>query len=134
MGNTSSAATSQNASKCNSCSQSGLYFSFGKKTDANFYALIKGKQRRVYVDSKGKYYNENYKMLALTSTKKFNKYYLITINDFNLKKIDESIINTYEIPIGKTQVEAIKIIDNNNFWITSEDEKNSKSARLLKLK
>ena len=61
MGNTSSAATSQNASKCNSCSQSGLYFSFGKKTDANFYALIKGKQRRVYVDSKGKYYNENYK-------------------------------------------------------------------------
>jgi hypothetical protein len=73
-------------------------------------------------------------MLALTSTKKFNKYYLITINDFSLKKIDESSMNTYEIPIGKTQVEAIKIIDNNNFWITSEDEKSSKSARLLKLK
>ena len=79
-------------------------------------------------------YNDNYKMLALTSTKKFNKYYLITINDFSLKKIDESSMNTYEIPIGKTQVEAIKIIDNNNFWITSEDEKSSKSARLLKLK
>ena len=39
-----------------------------------------------------------------------------------------------EIPIGKTQVEAIKIIDRNNFWISSEDESSSKHARLLKLK
>ena len=38
-----------------------------------------------------------------------------------------------EIPIGKTQVEAIKIIDRKNFWITSEDESGSKHARLLKL-
>ena len=60
MGNTSS-ASAQNVSKCNSCSQSGLYFSFGKRTDAKFYALIKGKQRRVYVDSKGRYYKENSK-------------------------------------------------------------------------
>ena len=28
----------------------------------------------------------------------------------------------YKIPIGKTQVEAIKIIDKYNFWITSEAE------------
>jgi hypothetical protein len=40
----------------------------------------------------------------------------------------------YEIPIGKTQVEAIKIIDSNTFWITSEDEKSSSSARLMKIK
>ena len=79
-------------------------------------------------------YNENYKILALTSTKKFNNYYLIIINDFSFEQINNSNINTYEIPIGKTQVEAVKIIDNNNFWITSEDEKNSKSARLMKLK
>jgi hypothetical protein len=31
-------------------------------------------------------------------------------------------INKFKIPIGKTQVEAIKIIDRNNFWITSEAE------------
>ena len=60
MGNTSS-ASAHKTSKCNSCSQSGLYFSFGKKTDEKLYALIKGKQRRVYVDSKGKYYKENSK-------------------------------------------------------------------------
>jgi len=40
----------------------------------------------------------------------------------------------YEIPIGKTKVEAIKIIDSNTFWITSEDEKSSASARLMKIK
>ena len=39
----------------------------------------------------------------------------------------------YKIPIGKTQVEAVKIINVNTFWITSEDEKNSKYARLIKL-
>lgn len=60
MGNTSF-ASAQKTSKCNSCSQSGLYFSFGKRSDAKLYALIKGKQRRVYVDSKGRYYKENSK-------------------------------------------------------------------------
>jgi hypothetical protein len=38
-----------------------------------------------------------------------------------------------EIPIGKTQVEAIKIIDSKTFWITSEDESSSDHARLLKM-
>ena len=54
--------------------------------------------------------------------------------DFSLKNLNDLKTETYKIPIGKTQVEAIKIIDNNNFWITSEDEKNSKSARLMKIK
>jgi len=63
MGNTSSANAQslQKTSKCNSCSQKGLYFNFGKPQDSNLYALIKGKQRRVYVDSKGRYYKENSK-------------------------------------------------------------------------
>lgn len=63
MGNTSSASAQslQKTSKCNSCSQKGLYFNFGKPQDSNLYALIKGKQRRVYVDSKGRYYKENSK-------------------------------------------------------------------------
>lgn len=47
---------------CNSCSQGGLYFGFGKTTtNVKLYALIKGKQRRVYVDSKGRYYKEQSK-------------------------------------------------------------------------
>ena len=75
MGNTSSASAQslQKASKCNSCSQSGLYFSFGKRTDAKFYALIKGKQRRVYIDSKGRYYKENSKKKYLSKGTKTHK-------------------------------------------------------------
>ena len=75
MGNTSSASAQslQKTSKCNSCSQSGLYFSFGKRTDAKFYALIKGKQRRIYVDSKGRYYKENSKKKYLSKGTKTQK-------------------------------------------------------------
>ena len=75
MGNTSSASAQslQKTSKCNSCSQSGLYFNFGKITDANFYALIKGKQRRVYVDSKGRYYKDNSKKKYLPKNTKTHK-------------------------------------------------------------
>ena len=35
---------------------------------------------------------------------------------------------------GKSQVEAIKIISSEEFWITSEDEKSSSTARLLSVK
>lgn len=72
MGNTSS-ASAQKTSKCNSCSQNGLYFNFGKRTDAKFYVVIKGKQRRVYVDSKGKYYKENSKKKYLRKNHKIFK-------------------------------------------------------------
>ena len=35
---------------------------------------------------------------------------------------------------GKSQVEAIKNYKREEFWITSEDEKSSSSARLLSVK
>ena len=78
-------------------------------------------------------YNEKLKILALTSTISFNEYYLNVFENFSIKKIENLKLKQYEIPIGKTQVEAIKIIDKKNFWITSEDESSSKSARLMKL-
>jgi hypothetical protein len=71
--------------------------------------------------------------LALTSTISFNEYYIHVINDFSLKNQNHQI-DTYKIPIGKTQVESIKIIDPKTFWISSEDESNSSSARLMKVK
>ena len=79
-------------------------------------------------------YNKKLKLLVMTSTKNFSKYYLTKVNNFSLDIRDDYQMNTYEIPIGKTQVEAVKIIDERNFWITSEDEKNSKFARLMKFK
>ena len=63
--------------------------------------------------------------LALTSTILFDDYYIQVINDFNLNNQNHKI-DTYKIPIGKTQVESIKIIDPKTFWITSEDEQQLK--------
>ena len=67
-------------------------------------------------------YNNEMKLLVLTSTFDFNQYFIITIENFDPSKLDNSKINKIKIPIGKTQVESIKIIDKNNFWITSEAE------------
>ena len=78
-------------------------------------------------------YDPDSKLLALTSTINFIKYYILIITDFSLNKKNQKI-DMYEIPIDKTQVEAIKIIDENTFWITSEDESSSSSARLMKIK
>jgi hypothetical protein len=67
-------------------------------------------------------YNKKLKLLVLTSTKDFNEYYIHKIKNFNITKLKNLKIDTFKIPIGKTQVESIKIIDKNNFWITSEAE------------
>ncbi len=79
-------------------------------------------------------YDPDTKLLALTGTLFFNEYYILKIENFNLEVKKDYKIDMYEIPIGKTQVEAIKIIDSNTFWISSEDEKSSSSARLMKIK
>ena len=79
-------------------------------------------------------YDPDTKLLTLTGTLIFNEYYILKIEDFDLESKKDYKIDMYEIPIGKTQVEAIKIIDSNTFWITSEDEKSSSSARLMKIK
>ena len=78
-------------------------------------------------------YDKETNTLALTSTIKFDEYYVLIITDFSLNNKNQKI-DMYEIPIGKTQVEAIKIIDPTTFWITSEDEKSSSAARLMKFK
>ena len=78
-------------------------------------------------------YDKKTNTLVLTSTINFDEYYILVVNDFSLNNKDHKI-NMFEIPIGKTQVEAIKIIDENTFWITSEDESSSSSARLMKIK
>ncbi len=67
-------------------------------------------------------YNKKLRLLVLTSTKDFNEYFIHKIKNFNISKLKNLKADTYKIPIGKTQVESIKIIDKNNFWITSEAE------------
>ena len=68
-------------------------------------------------------YLKDLNLLVLTSTVEFDNYFLLKIDNFDLKS-ENNQINMYEIPIGKTQVEAVKIIDSHNFWLSSENEKN----------
>ena len=68
-------------------------------------------------------YKKDLNLLVLTSTIEFDNYFLLKIDNFDLKS-ENNQINIYEIPIGKTQVEAVKIIDSHNFWLSSENEKN----------
>ena len=67
-------------------------------------------------------YEKDLNLLVLTSTIEFDNYFLLKIDNFDLKS-ENNQINMYEIPIGKTQVEAVKIIDSHNFWLSSENEK-----------
>ena len=102
------------------------------KTGGNYQAKKIGS-----IDTKsivtGADFDKKTNTLALTSTILFDDYYIQVINDFNLNYQNHKI-DTYKIPIGKTQVESIKIIDPTTFWITSEDESSSSSARLMKVK
>jgi len=67
-------------------------------------------------------YNKNLKLLVLTATVSFEEYYILKLENFDPKKPINYEINMYEIPLEKTQVESIKIIDKNTFWVTSEAE------------
>jgi hypothetical protein len=75
-------------------------------------------------------YDETNKLLVMTGTVNFNDYHLIVIEDFVLNK--SFSIKTYTISVGKSQIEAIKILDSTTFWITSEDEGSVDAARLFK--
>ena len=111
MVNTSSASAQnvQNMSKCNSCSQNGMYFSFGKRTDAKLYALIKGKQRRVYVDLKGRYYKQNSKKKYLprgTRTYKLSSRKKSPLKKVKDKKVKDKKVKDKKEKSIRTRVSA----------------------------
>ena len=67
-------------------------------------------------------YNEELGLLALVSYNSMRSQYLILFEDFNLENLAEKKFRKFKIPIERAQIEAIKIIDETTFWITSEDE------------
>ena len=67
-------------------------------------------------------YNEELGLLALVSYNSVRSQYLILFEDFNLENLAEKKFRKFKIPIERAQIEAIKIIDDTTFWITSEDE------------
>ena len=78
-------------------------------------------------------FDKSSNLLALTSTISFNEYYLLIIDNFSIEKKNDYKIKMYEIPVGKTQIEGIKIINSSTFWLTSEQEKKG-DPKLFKIK
>jgi len=78
-------------------------------------------------------YNEKLKLVALVGYDFNWNQYFYKISNFDLSNMDQTVIEKFKIPIGKAQIEAVKIIDESSFWITSEDEGNG-LPRLFKFK
>ena len=67
-------------------------------------------------------YNKENSLLALVSYNSKGEQYLILFQNFELNNLENNNFTKYKIPIERAQIEAIKIIDQETFWITSEDE------------
>ena len=67
-------------------------------------------------------YNKEMSLLALVSYNSKGSQFLILFEDFNLETLTEKKFRKFKIPLERAQIEAIKIIDDKTFWITSEDE------------
>jgi len=78
-------------------------------------------------------YKEELKLVALVGYDFEGSQYFYLIRNFNKASLENSKIEKFKIPVGKAQIEAVKIIDESSFWITSEDEGNG-FPRLFKFK
>ena len=67
-------------------------------------------------------YNKDMSLLALVSYNSKGNQFLILFEDFNLENLADKKFKKFKIPLERAQIEAIKIIDEKTFWITSEDE------------
>ena len=98
----------------------------------DLYLIDKESSSRQVLESKVTYdvnslitggdYNEELRLLALVSYNSKGSQYLILFENFSLENLTEKKFRKIKIPIERAQIEAIKIIDNSTFWITSEDE------------
>ncbi len=81
----------------------------------------------------GSDYNKSLKLVALVGYDFSGNQFFYKITNFNIDDLNSAEIEKFTIPVGKAQIEAVKIIDESSFWITSEDEGNG-LPRLFKFK
>ena len=67
-------------------------------------------------------YDSDTGILALVSYSSRGEQYLIVFKDFDLDNPSYNSFKKYSIPIERAQIEAVKIISEKLFWVTSEDE------------
>ena len=78
-------------------------------------------------------YNKEEDLIALTGYDFDGKQYFYTLEQFSQNGIDDIDLTRYLIPVYPAQIEAVKIINKNEFWVTSESESKGK-PRLFHLK
>ena len=78
------------------------------------------------------YYNDK-DLIALTGYNFQGDQFFYTIRNFVKNGYDKIKLERYLIPIKPAQIEAVKIIDEDEFWISSESEDNGK-PRLFRFK
>ena len=67
-------------------------------------------------------YNNDLNFLALVSYNSRGTQYIILFEEFDIENLKNNRFKKYKIPLERAQIESIKIIDKNTFWVTSEDE------------
>ena len=67
-------------------------------------------------------YDSDTGILALVSYSYRGEQYLILFEDFDIDNPRNNYFKKYRIPIERAQIEAVKIISEKLFWVTSEDE------------
>ncbi len=91
------------------------------KTSGNF-TLSPKKSFDVQSLITGADYHQRLKLVALVGYVQSGEQFLYTLNSFDMGNLNKVKIKKFKLPLDGKQVEAIKIIDQNNFWITSEAE------------
>ncbi|MDC3219124.1 hypothetical protein OAT98_00875 [Flavobacteriaceae bacterium] len=67
-------------------------------------------------------FDEDLNLLALVSYNSNGNQYLLLFENFELNNLKKNTFKKFKIPLEQAQIEAIKIIDEKAFWVTSEDE------------
>ena len=67
-------------------------------------------------------YNESLNTIALVGYNSDGDQFLYKVNNFDPENLNKISFIRYNLPIKNAQIEAIKIINDSTFWITSEDE------------
>lgn len=70
-------------------------------------------------------YLKKLKLVALVGYNRSGEQFLYTLHSFDLENLNQVKMKKLKLPLDGKQIEAVKIIDQNTFWVTSEDEGNS---------
>lgn len=95
-------------------------YAFPKK--AGQYNLTILKKFNVNALITGGDYSAKSKRMVLTGYLPDRSQYLFIADNFSLATIDDVKFKRYQLPLKQAQVEAVKILDDDSIWITSEGE------------